>query len=112
MKVTDGLGAVTSVGVTADDCRIVAGYTDNTLRVWDISTGKDYNIYIYRNRAISLYTVYTVGFLLRSLLGHRLAVTAIVLDGDGKLVLSGSADGTIKSWNVVNGVLYKECSKW
>jgi WD40 repeat protein len=42
------------------------------------------------------------GHLLNTLTGHTHWVNSVALSPDGKLALSGSRDGTLKLWEVVN----------
>src|SRR5262249_12855714 len=51
---------------------------DNKIRLWDLVSGKE----------------------LRPFDGHDLAVTSLALTSDGSRVFSGSADGTIRRWDV------------
>jgi WD40 repeat protein len=55
---------------------IVAGCDDGTVRICDVETGKE--------RAV--------------LKGHTEAVTAVAFGPDGKQIVTGSADKTVKVW--------------
>jgi WD40 repeat protein/serine/threonine protein kinase len=80
----DGKTALTGSGrprlVAAEP---IAG--DNTLRLWDVETGKE------RLR----------------LTGHTDAVTAAVFSPNGQLILSGSADQTVMVWDATTGAVIK-----
>ncbi|WP_052567882.1 protein kinase domain-containing protein [Ktedonobacter racemifer] len=54
---------------------------DNTMRLWDVTTGD----------------------CLRIFQGHRLGVSSVCLSADGHLALSGSRDGTMRLWEVATG---------
>ena len=54
---------------------------DNTIRVWDLQTGKE----------------------ILTLHGHASGVTSLALSGDGKRLCSGSWDKTIKVWDLQTG---------
>jgi WD40 repeat protein len=58
---------------------------DNSLRLWDIATGKE----------------------VRRFLGHTDAVTAAVFSPNGKLILSGSADHSLILWDAESGAILK-----
>lgn len=70
---------VTSVAVSGDG-KVASASKDKTLRVWDIS-----------------------GNLLKELKEHKREVMAVAFSHDGQRIASGSADGTVKEWNVVTG---------
>lgn len=61
------------------DNTIVSGSNDNTLKVWNASTGK----------------------CLQTLLGHTGTIWSTQIFGD--LIVSGSSDKTVKVWNAVTG---------
>jgi len=79
-----------SVAITPDGKLAVSG--DNTmnsgvvtttddLHVWDISTGKE----------------------IRKLHGHSGNITSVAISPDGRLVVSGSMDNTLKLWDLASG---------
>ncbi len=74
---------VFAVAMTPDGRRVVSGSNDNTLKVWDIETGRE----------------------LRTLTGHTDWVHAVVVTGDGRYAVSGSFDGTVKVWELETGRL-------
>ncbi|MBM3495619.1 MAG: WD40 repeat domain-containing protein, partial [Armatimonadetes bacterium] len=74
-------GRVMSVALTADGKRAVSGSDDNTLRVWDLETGKT----------------------LRTLEGHTGWVMSVALTADGKRAVSGSDDKTLRVWDMETG---------
>lgn len=71
-------GPVTDLAVTADGKFLVTGSDDKTVRVWDVTGGKQ----------------------LRSFQGHQSKVLAVAVRGDGKQVASGSDDGGIRVWDL------------
>ena len=75
---------VNAVAITPDGTKIVSGSSDNTIKVWDLSTGKD----------------------LLTLKGHKDIVDAVAITPDGTKIVSGSVDKTIKVWDF--NVRYKK----
>jgi small GTP-binding protein len=74
-------GPVNSVALSADGSRALSGSGDNTVRVWDMASGK----------------------MLRVLEGHTGSVYAVALSADGSRALSGSGDNTVRVWDVASG---------
>jgi WD40 repeat protein len=79
----DGL---TSVAFSPDDTRLASASYDDTVRLWDMSTGEE----------------------LAVLRGHGDSVNCVAFSPDGNLVASGSgdrgaADNTIRLWEVATG---------
>ncbi|MEG4854677.1 WD40 repeat domain-containing protein [Microcoleus sp. B5-D4] len=72
--------SVNAVTVTADSKRAISGSWDNTLKVWDLTTGKE-------------------KFTLK---GHSDWVYVVGVSADGKRVISGSRD-TLKVWDLTTG---------
>ena len=76
-------GSVTAVAVTAGGKLAVSASFDQTLKVWELESGRQ----------------------LRTLRGHRSGVCAVSVMGDGKLAVSASDDQTLKVWELESGVL-------
>lgn len=74
---------VCSLAISADGKILVSGSWDQTIKVWQLETGK----------------------LLHTLKGHQDRVYAIALSPDGQIIASGSADKTIKLWHLQTGEL-------
>jgi DNA-binding beta-propeller fold protein YncE len=74
-------GAVSSVAVTPDGKYIVSGSWDNTVRVWELATGKE----------------------VRRFTGHESSVWSVAVTPDGKYVVSGSRDKTVRLWDLATG---------
>jgi WD40 repeat protein len=71
---------VSAMAVLADGSRALGGY-DNTLRLWDLATGKT----------------------LHTLQGHRGSITSVAVLVDGSCAVSGSVDYTLRLWDLVTG---------
>lgn len=72
---------VTAVAFAGDGRTLASGATDQTVRLWDVATGKQ----------------------IRCLEGHQGQVEAVAFSSDGKLVASGSQDGSVRLWDARNG---------
>jgi WD40 repeat protein len=72
---------VTAVAATADGTRAVSASYDQTLKVWDLESGKE----------------------LQTLAGHRDAVNSVAVTPDGKRAVSASSDRTLKMWDLESG---------
>jgi WD40 repeat protein/serine/threonine protein kinase len=77
---------VRSVGFSNDGALVVSGSHDNTVRVWDASTGD--SLTAFRGQD--------------SLRGHDSWVRASVFTPDGRAVLSGSYDNFAKLWSIAD----------
>jgi WD40 repeat protein len=76
-------GSVSAVAFSPDGKTVLSGSYDNTLKLWDTTSGK----------------------LLNTLRGHQDSVSAVAFSPDGKTVLSGSWDKTLKLWDTNSGKL-------
>ncbi|MBC1281095.1 hypothetical protein GNF10_35520, partial [Nostoc sp. UCD121] len=74
-------GWITSVAVTPDRKQLISGSSDNTVKVWNLTTGAE----------ILTFT------------GHSAPVNTVAITPDGKRVISGSSDNTVKVWNLTTG---------
>ena len=73
--------SVNSVAISPDGQILVSGSDDNTIKIWQLSTGQE----------------------LRTLTGHSDSVNSVVISPDGQTVVSGSSDKTIKIWQLSTG---------
>jgi WD40 repeat protein len=119
---TGHTGAVTEVAVSQNGSRAITGSEDNTVRLWDLGSGREI-------RAIGDYRPYrpvvfspddsrfAIGFLdntirifdsvngtqLAVLKGHADFINSIVFSRDGTSIASASYDRTVRIWNSVTG---------
>jgi WD40 repeat protein len=72
---------ILAVAFSPDGRTVLTGSTDNTMKLWDVSTGN----------------------CLQTFLGHTDGVRSVAYSPDSKTVASGSIDHTIKLWHISNG---------
>ena len=83
-KIYPNLGhqnSVLSVAFSPDGKTLASGSQDNTVKLWEVSTGKE----------------------LRTFSGHQNWVLSVAFSPDGKTLASGSHDNTVKLWEVSTG---------
>ena len=85
MTVSAGSG-IRAVAFSSDGMRIVSGSSDNSVRVWDASTGVE----------------------LKELKGHTSSVFSVAFSSDGTRIVSGSHDNSVRLWDALTGVELKE----
>jgi WD40 repeat protein len=73
--------SVNSVSFSPDGRSVLTGSDDQTLKLWDVSTGEE----------------------IRSFTGHTSLVSSVTFSPDGRYALSGSWDQTLKLWDVETG---------
>ena len=90
-----------------DEDKIVSGSADKSICFWDIRTGKAYNtltgIFLHPDSPTTLFVVVCCSMLLLSvflflILGHERGLSCLHFEDD--LLMSGSADKTIKLWDL------------
>jgi WD40 repeat protein/tetratricopeptide (TPR) repeat protein len=81
LRLTGHEGWVTSVAVTPDGQYVVSGSRDNTVRLWELATGKE----------------------VRRFTGHEWGVRSVAVTPDGQYVVSGSWDNTVRLWDRATG---------
>ncbi|KAF8838799.1 WD40 repeat-like protein [Paxillus ammoniavirescens] len=78
---TNGVMGVTTIAFFPDDRRLVGGWQDGLLVIWDITSGE----------------------VEKRLTGHASQVRSVAVAPDGSVVASGSDDGTLRLWNGTTG---------
>ncbi|MGD9229948.1 MAG: caspase family protein [Desulfobacterales bacterium] len=72
---------VTSVAFSPDGTMVVSGSQDNTVKVWDVTSGRE----------------------IVTLKGHKNMVWSVDFSPDGNFVISGSRDGFLILWDILSG---------
>jgi WD40 repeat protein len=114
------------VAVTGDGKHAVSASGDNTLKVWDMETGralrtlKGHSSFVHsvavtgdgrrvvsssEDKTLKVWDLKT-GRVLRTLGGHSAAVLGVAVTADGKRAASASRDNTLKLWDLDSGSLF------
>ncbi|MCP4582820.1 MAG: TIR domain-containing protein [candidate division Zixibacteria bacterium] len=116
-------GSVSAVAVTPDGRFAISGSDDETLKVWDITSGEElhtlsghsdrictvistsdgrFAISGSRDETLKVWDINS-GEELRTLSGHSGSVSAVAVTLDGRFAISGSGDETLKVWDIESG---------
>ena len=114
---------VRGVALSGDGRRAVSASTDETLKVWDVESGRElrtleghtdivysvalsgdgrFAVSASGDETLKVWDVESAREL-RTLEGHFAAVTAVAVSEDGRLAVSASSDNTLKVWDVESG---------
>jgi WD40 repeat protein len=86
--VETGPGIVQAMAFSGDHRFLVTAGLDNTVKLWDTSTGHQ----------------------LRTFTGHTFAVNAVAFGPAGRIIASGGTDKTINLWDAASGVVLRKLS--
>lgn len=75
---------VNSIAISLDGKYVVSGSDDYTIKIWDVSTGREIRTIVTKHK-----------------------ITSVAFSPDGQFVISGSYDQTLKLWNTTTGKLLK-----
>ena len=104
---------------SADGKQIVSGSKDHSLKLWDAASGnlvREFKAYKEKDfeknhRALQVGAAVGGAVLPREKeqeKGHRDGVFCVAFSPDGKFVVSGSSDHTIKVWSIADGTMVRE----
>ncbi|MBD2169496.1 ribosome assembly protein 4 [Calothrix membranacea FACHB-236] len=99
---SDHNSSVNSVTFSPDGQQLASGSDDNTIKLWDVSTGKVIQTLPPLQEATPTESYIDSG--------HQDSVTSIAFSSDGKKLASGSEDKTIKLWDISTGQLLQTFS--
>ncbi|MBF0320468.1 MAG: caspase family protein [Nitrospirae bacterium] len=122
-------GYVNSVAISPDGKYALSGSMDNTLKLWEIATGKKIRTFTGHSdrvnsvaispdgkyalsgswdKTLKLWDIST-GKEIRTFTGHSNRVDSVAISPDGKYALSGSWDSTIRLWDIATGKELLQC---
>ena len=94
---------VTSVAISPDGRWGLSGSADNTLRLWDLASGQCVRTFEGRSQRVSSVGQFALPSILGTLEGHGADVTSVAISPDSRWGLSGSADNTLRLWDLASG---------
>ncbi len=127
------LGSVNAISFISEDGEYaISASDDNTLRVWDLKTGKEirtltghsgsvravsvtpdgnYAVSASRDKTLKVWDIKT-GKETLTLMGHFGSVNDVSVTSDGKYAISTSDDETIKVWDIKTGTVIRTLTSY
>ncbi len=122
---------VRSIAISPDGQTLVSGSNDQTIKIWQLSSGTLKSTLTGHSSWISSVAIspdgeilasgsgdntikiwqLSTGRMVRTLTGHSSGVNSIAISPDGQTLVSGSADNTIKIWQLSTGQLVRTLTK-
>ncbi|KAH8800558.1 quinon protein alcohol dehydrogenase-like superfamily [Flagelloscypha sp. PMI_526] len=121
---------ILSLAFSPDSQSIISGSIDNTLRLWDVTTGasigeplQDHSNWVNSvafspdgrrivsgsgDMTIRLWDTTTGAVIGQPLSGHSNAVNCVAFSPDGQRIVSGSTDKTLRLWDATTGTIIGE----
>ena len=92
-------GPVTSVAFSPDGKTIVSGSSDKTLKVWDAGTPARLIPHLAQNLSAPTLAAASLELKAEKQSAHSREVMSVAFSPDGKTIVSGSVDKTLKVWD-------------
>lgn len=116
-------GVIDAVALSSDGKLAISGSLDNTLKLWEVESGREIRTFQGHSGAVHAVTFsrdnnfvfsgsrdnsvrkwdINSGELVRRFQGHTGRVNALAVSRDGESLFSASADGTVRHWRISNG---------
>jgi WD40 repeat protein len=125
-NIAEGIGYINSIAFGVNNQTIVSGSADNKIRVWNVQMGTSTTLAL--NTCPSLVIAFSPDYqkvasasdfypsdmqirlwnvesrsLIQTFTGHTASIYSIVFSPDGRTIVSGGADETLRLWDVQTG---------
>ncbi len=93
---------INSASLSPDRYKVAIALEDNSVQIWNMDTDRLFQVFQGRSDAEAFSPQ-----LFKTLTGHTSAVLSVAFSRDGKYIVTASADGTAKIWEVETGALIR-----